>query len=74
MLLAQNAPAAPRIVQILPGADPKTAASVDQFAGEAYVVQRLDVVIAMNADGTGYTERTMALKDVSRSPCCATSG
>ena len=34
----------------------------DQYAGEAYVVKRLDVVIAMNADGTGYTERTMVLK------------
>jgi hypothetical protein len=62
VVYAQSAPVAPTPVQIPYGTDAKAATPMDQYAGEAYVVKRLDVVIAMNADGTGYTERTMVLK------------
>ena len=34
----------------------------DPYSGESFVAERSDVVYVMNADGTGYVQRTVAVK------------
>ncbi len=36
--------------------------SADKYSGEAFVLDRVDVVYAMNADGTGYMQKTVVAK------------
>ena len=42
-------------------------ATPDKYAGEPFVIERSDVVYAMNADGTGYMQKTVAVKIQSQS-------
>jgi tetratricopeptide (TPR) repeat protein len=51
-LLAQSVPAAMAV----------SAATPDKYAGESVVIEHLDQVFAMNADGTGYHQQTVAVK------------
>jgi hypothetical protein len=36
--------------------------TTDSYSGESFVAERSDVVYMMNADGTGYMQKTVAVK------------
>lgn len=47
---------------VLPGLIAAQKSAPDPYAGESMVLERADVVYAMNADGTGYMQKTVAVK------------
>ena len=51
----QTVPGAPAPIKI-------TVAAADSYAGESIVIERTESLFAMNADGTGYRERTVVVK------------